>query len=134
MSLHLQVVMIIGAVLFLATTIYFIRNKGLDLYHSIMWFCGAIIILLMALFPGGMRVLTRMAGIELPSNLVFLILIAYLMITSLSLSAAVSRQHARIRRLVQQISLLENKLEKLEKQADKLQPTDADKCEEQVSL
>ena len=52
MSGRLQIVLIICSFLFLGATISYIRRKGLDLYHSIIWFLGAAILLLMAFFPG----------------------------------------------------------------------------------
>ena len=62
-----------------------------------------------------MTVLAHVAGIEIPSNLVFLIMIVYLMLTCLSLSASVSRQHARIRTLVQEAALMEKRICELER-------------------
>lgn len=116
MSVQLQLFLSICAVLFMAATISFIRNKGLDLYHSIIWFLGAAILLFMAVCPGSVTALADLAGVETPSNFVFLIQIAFLLASSLSMSAAISRQHTRIKHLVQSVAILENRLEKLEKQ------------------
>ena len=114
MSTRLQVVLIVISVLFLMIAVYFIRKKGLDLYHSIVWFAGAVILLIMACFPGISAFLAELAGVEVPSNMVFLILIGYLMVASLSLSASLSRQHARIRKLVQTVALMDNRLRELD--------------------
>ena len=114
MNLHLRLLLLIGAVLFMCLTVFYIRRKGLDLYHSIICFAGALLILLMALFPDVLEPLARWIGIQVPSNLVFLIMIAYLLCTSLSLCAVTSRQHARIRKLVQEYALLEKRVRELE--------------------
>ena len=123
MNLQLQLTLIIGSVLYLGITIYYIRCKGLDLYNSIRWFAGAVILLLLAIFPGVMQHISSFAGIVVPSNLVFLIMIAYLLVTSLSMSASISRQHERIKTLVQNNALLEERIEKLEKQLEQAQTT-----------
>ena len=68
----------------------------------------------MALFPDVLQVISRAVGIEVPSNLVFLLMIVYLLLTCLSLSASVSRQHARIRALVQNTALMEKRIRELE--------------------
>ena len=47
MSLNLQLILIAGSVLFLALTVYYIRRWGLDLYNSIRWFAGAVVLLLL---------------------------------------------------------------------------------------
>jgi len=114
MNVRLKLVLIILSVVFLFLTVHFIRKKGLDLYHSIVWIVGAVILLVMACFPETMQILSDLTGVEIPSNLVFLILIGYLMAASLSLSASLSRQHARIRRLVQSVAILENRLKQVE--------------------
>ncbi len=116
MSGKLQIVLSVCTVLFLCGTIGFIRKKGLDLYHSIVWFFGALLLLLIALFPQPVLWLTRVAGIETPSNFVFIVIITFLLITTLSLSAAVSRHHMRIKRMVQSMAILENRIESLEAQ------------------
>jgi len=115
MNIYLRILLLAGSVLFLLLTVNSIRRKNLDLYHSIRWFIGAIIILLMALFPDVLQIISRAVGIEVPSNLVFLLMIVYLLLTCLSLSASVSRQHARIRSLVQSTALMEKRIRELEK-------------------
>ena len=40
MNLHLRLLLLIGAVLFMCLTVFYIRRKGLDLYHSIICFAG----------------------------------------------------------------------------------------------
>ncbi len=114
MSIYLRILLLFGSVLFLLLTVNSIRRKNLDLYHSIRWFVLAILILLMALFPDGVELLSKAVGIEVPSNLVFFLMIAYLLQTCLSLSASVSRQHARIRALVQNTALMEERIRELE--------------------
>ena len=114
MGTRLQLFLCIAAILFFVSTVYFIRKKGLDLYRSILWFIWAGILLIMGFFPNVVRKISFAVGIETPSNFVFLILIAFLLITCLSLSASLSRQHDRIKQLVQNVAILENKLEKLE--------------------
>ena len=116
MSGKLQIVLIVSSLFFLVLTLRYIRKKGLDLYHSIQWFAGSALLLIMALFPGAVEYLAHLVGVELASNFVFLILLAYLLFTLLSLSASVSRQHDRIKRLVQAIALLEKRVEELEKE------------------
>ena len=115
MNVHLRLLLLAGAAVFFGYTLYYIRRKQLDLYHSIRWFAGAALILAMALFPGLLTLLAHAVGIDVPSNLVFLIMIVYLMLTCLSLSASVSRQHARIRTLVQEAALMEQRVRELER-------------------
>ncbi|GEM_PF-4238931 len=120
MNSHLRLLLLAGAVIFLLLTLYYIRQKHLDLYHSIRWFALAVLILVMALVPDEMEKLSRIAGIEVPSNLVFLCMIIFLILTCLSLSASVSRHHARIRTLVQQNAIQEERIRELEETVGRL--------------
>ena len=118
MNVNLRILLLLGSVLLLLLTANSIHKKNLDLYHSIRWFVSAIVILLMALFPGGVEPISKAVGIEVPSNLVFLMMIVYLLLTCLSLSASVSRQHARIRALVQDTALMEKRIRELEEKIE----------------
>ena len=84
MSLHLRILLIVGAAWFLGLTIYYIKRKHMDLYHSIRWFAGAVIILIMAVFPDLLGAITNLIGMELPSNLVFLLMILILRVSCFS--------------------------------------------------
>ncbi|MBR2764869.1 MAG: DUF2304 domain-containing protein [Blautia sp.] len=126
MNIHLRLLLLAGAAIFFGYTLYYIRKKQLDLYHSIRWFVLSALILAMALFPELLTVLAHVAGIEIPSNLVFLIMIVYLMLTCLSLSASVSRQHARIRTLVQEAALMEKRICELERRIKASEENDDD--------
>ena len=119
MSGRLQIVLVICSLLFLILTIHSIKKDGLDLYHSILWFAEAIVLLFMAAFPGAADWAAGILGIKTASNFVFTILIAFLLINSLSVSASLSRQHDRIRKLVQKEAILENRLTHLEKEYGK---------------
>ncbi len=133
MSLNLQLILIAGSVLFLALTVYYIRRWGLDLYNSIRWFAGAVVLLLLALFPGVVEHFSRWAGVEVPSNLIFLAVIAYLMITSLSLSAAVSKQHDRIKKLTQELAMAEKRIRKIEEEIGKYPVSGSGSAKEEQS-
>lgn len=115
MSIQLQLVLIIGSALFLIITVYHIRSSSLETGQSIRWFVGAVILLLLALFPDVVQYVSRWAGVEVPSNLIFMIMIAYLLVTSLSLSASISKEHAKTRKLVQDIAILEKRVKEMEK-------------------
>ena len=58
-----------------------------------------------ACFPGTVVALTAWAGIETPSNLIFLLAIVGLLGLCFSLSIIVSRQEAKLKRIIQLLSL-----------------------------
>ena len=114
MDTRLQVFLAIGAILFLGVTLHFIRRKGLDLAHSILWLFMGIVFLIIAVVPQIVTLISRWMGIEVASNAIFLVLVAFLLICAISSSASLSRHHTRIKRLVQSVALLEHRIEQLE--------------------
>ena len=112
----LQIVLALSSIAFLTMTIYFIRKKGLDLYRSLLWLFMAVLFLVLSLFPGIVSFFSRLMGIATASNAIFLIIIFFLLVVSLSMSAALSRHHMRIKRLVQSLALLERRVYMLEEE------------------
>ena len=112
----LQIVLALSSIAFLMMTIYFIRKKGLDLYRSLLWLFMAVLFLVLSLFPGIVTFFSRLIGIATASNAIFLIIIFFLLVVSLSMSAALSRHHMRIKRLVQSLALLERRVYMLEEE------------------
>ena len=112
----LQIILALSSIAFLAMTIYFIRKKGLDLYRSLLWLFMAALFLVLSLFPGIVSFISRLMGIATASNAIFLIIIFFLLVVSLSMSAALSRHHMRIKRLVQSLALLERRVYMLEEE------------------
>jgi len=112
----LQIILALSSIAFLAMTIYFIRKKGLDLYRSLLWLFMAVLFLVLSLFPGIVTFFSRLIGIATASNAIFLIIIFFLLVVSLSMSAALSRHHMRIKRLVQSLALLERRVYMLEEE------------------
>lgn len=112
----LQIILALSSIAFLMMTIYFIRKKGLDLYRSLLWLFMAVLFLVLSLFPGIVTFFSRLIGIATASNAIFLIIIFFLLVVSLSMSAALSRHHMRIKRLVQSLALLERRVYMLEEE------------------
>ena len=78
MGVQLRIFLSICALLFFVATLYYIRCKGLDLYRTILWFSGAAVLLILAIFPKPVIALASLSGVETPSNFVFLVLIGFL--------------------------------------------------------
>ena len=62
--------------------------------------------------------LTAQLGVETPSNLLFFITIVLLVLVSVQISYELSRNEAKIRRLAEEIALLEEKTRRLSEPTD----------------
>lgn len=105
LSTMLRVELVVLAVLALAVVIYAVNRRALQLKYSLLWMAIALALVVTACFPGTVVALTAWAGIKTPSNLIFLLAIVGLLGLCFSLSIIVSRQEARLKRIIQLLSL-----------------------------
>ena len=107
MFIELRVIMLVIIVIMLIFFITMLRKQKLDLKYCLVWLFGLFCIAVVCIFPGLLEYLSGLLGIEVPVNALFLICIAFLACISISLTVVVSRLSARLRKLTQNIAILE---------------------------
>lgn len=93
-----------------------LKKKKLTVRYSIIWLLSAGVLLVFAVFPYVVLVLTDLLGMAVPVNVVFLLVIAFILLLLLSLSSIVSGFAEKIKRLAQENALLEERVRRLEAQ------------------
>ena len=99
----LRIGLLLGAVCYLALILWLLKKKKLTVRYSIIWLISA-------------GVLTDLLGMAVPVNVVFLLVIAFILLLLLSLSSIVSGFAEKIKRLAQENALLEERVRRLEAQ------------------
>ena len=112
----LRVGLLLGAVCYLALILWLLKKKKLTVRYSIIWLISAGVLLVFAVFPYVVLVLTDLLGMAVPVNVVFLLVIAFILLLLLSLSSIVSGFAEKIKRLAQENALLEERVRRLEAQ------------------
>jgi hypothetical protein len=112
---------ILAAIAALITFIFVIdllRRGVLREKYAVLWlfFSGAA--LLLAIFPAILVWLTGVLGVAEPVNLLFFVTIVLLVLVSVQLSYELSRHEARIRRLAEEVALIEEQLRDMRGQGD----------------
>ena len=74
--------------------------------------------LLLAIFPAVLVWLTGILGVAEPVNLLFFVTIVLLVLVSIQLSYELSRHEARIRRLAEEVALLQEEINRQRKDGD----------------
>ena len=108
----LRIGLLLGAVCYLALILWLLKKKKLTVRYSIIWLISAGVLLVFAVF----LVLTDLLGMAVPVNVVFLLVIAFILLLLLSLSSIVSGFAEKIKRLAQENALLEERVRRLEAQ------------------
>jgi hypothetical protein len=111
--MELRVRIIIGIIIVLAF-IYIchaIKTKYIDIRHSLIWMVVAIVLLILDLFPALLEKVTVLFGFALPVNMLFFLGFCLTIIIIFSLTAKVSKMSDQVKRLTQEMALLNKEFE-----------------------
>lgn len=110
MDLTLRLWLLAGVIVYFGVILVALRKKSLTLKYSLLWMFSALLLLIIVIFPHIINGVTKLLGIASPVNTVFTIVLFLVLMILISLSVIVSKQHARIKKLIQSVALLENRL------------------------
>lgn len=105
-----QILGIVASLLTFVFVFWLLRRGSLQEKYAVLWLGVSGMALLLALFPGALRWVTTALGIETPSNLLFFVTIVLLLLVAVQLSYELSRHEARIRRLAEEVALLDEEI------------------------
>ncbi len=111
MNKILQILLIIGTILFTIFIIVKTSRKKLNYKLTLLWLCFCLFIIILAIFPQIIISTSKILHIETPVNALFLIFIFLLIVVVFYLSAELSKIQNKITILVQENSLLKKKIE-----------------------
>lgn len=109
---------IITSVVTLVFIIDLLRRGVLKEKYAALWLIVAGTALILSVFPGLLRGITDLLGVEIPANLLFFVTIVVLVLVAVQLSYELSRHEAQIRRLAEEIALQQDELKSLRKHID----------------
>ncbi len=85
---------------------HFVKKEKITVRYAIIWYLSLVVLMVFSIFPEVLGWLTSFAGMELSSNFLFVLLIAFLFFICISLTIIVSEQKEQIRKLIQEVSIL----------------------------
>lgn len=116
MSPVFQGLLIVGAILMTYYILKRIRQSKLQIEYSIFWIVFAGILLVFSIFPFLVAILTRLVGMELPVNFIFLFFILILILKSFFQTIETSALENKLKNLTQRLAIEEK--ERQEELAD----------------
>lgn len=108
MSGTLRIWLIIAALVLFAIVCVAIRRERIRVADSAFWVVFSLVIILFALFPQVAYWLAGIVGVQSPSNLVFAVIIAILILIDVASSAKISRLTAKLEKLSSNMALNED--------------------------
>ena len=118
MSVTLQLELLLGSVCLLAVIFYMLKKNLLSVKYSLLWLFFAAALILFAAVPYVVYVLRDILNIEIPVNLVFVLLFCFVLLVLLSVSVAISQLAEKAKRLAKSNALLEKRVRELENKLD----------------
>ena len=113
-----QILGAIASILTFGFVFGLMRRGVLREKYAVLWLMLSGAALVFSLVPGALRGLSDALGVETPSNLLFFITIVLLVLVAVQLSYELSRHEARIRRLAEEIALLQQRIGELPEDHD----------------
>lgn len=101
-----QILGIVAAAGTLVFVIAMLRRGILREKYAVLWLFVSLSLLVMAIAPTILEHAARLLGIAVPSNLLFLLSGVVLLLVSVQLSYEVSRLENRVRRLAEEVAIL----------------------------
>jgi hypothetical protein len=105
MSLELKIELAAIVLILLVCMIKVINKNTLKLNYSLVWLFSLFAMAFALLFPSTVDKMANLLGIKYTSNLLFFIGFILLFLISLSLTLIVSKQSARIKKIIQLTSI-----------------------------
>lgn len=99
------------ALAIVALVIEMLRRKILREKYAILWLVVGILTVVLAAFPSLLTVASSLVGVQLPSNLLFILSILLLLGVSLHLSWEISATEDKVRILAEEVAILRSQVE-----------------------
>ena len=114
-SKSLTITLIIVSLVFIIITSHFLKKEKISEKYSLLWYLFSILILLVAIFPGMFTSISQKIGFEVMSNMMIAFVVGILLLVSMALTIMIADQKKKIIMLIQEVSLLKNKVEENKK-------------------
>ncbi|MBO0487278.1 DUF2304 domain-containing protein [Vagococcus fluvialis] len=111
----LSISMIALSVAFLVLIIKLINSSTFTLEHSLMWLGTGVVMIIFSLFPSIPEYFSDLLGFETMSNFLLVMAVLFSLVQLIIFTKHITKQSHDIKRLVQELSILKEKVERKEK-------------------
>lgn len=108
---------LVGALVTLAFMVELLRRRRLREKYAALWITVAVLVMVAVAFPHLLERAADLVGITVPINLVFFVALLLLLVVCVQLSAETSSLEQENQTLAEEIALLRNRVERLERGA-----------------
>ncbi len=106
-----QIIIAFAALLLIVVLL--LRKGKLPVKYSLVWIFSAFLMIIAVCIPSVLDFFTKLLGFELASNFILSLFLGIVIFISIFLTVIVSRQSTKIKMLIQEISLLKEKIDRI---------------------
>jgi hypothetical protein len=114
MSLASYILGIVAALVTLGIVLEMLRRRRLRERHAIWWIIASLLALIAGVFPALLAQVSHLLGVAVPTNLVFFVSIAILVLVCLQHSSELTQLESKTRKLAERVALLDLRLREIE--------------------
>ncbi len=111
MDRNLRILLIVGAVATLALICSAVKRQKIQIEDSLFWVCFSGLLVVLAVFPQIAYGLSTVFGFQSPSNFVYVLIIALMLVREFRNSSKISTLKYRVDQLAQEVALDQNSRE-----------------------
>lgn len=113
--MNLYTILLFVSIFVLIFVIYKVTKNKMNIHYSLVWILWAVGMIVISIFPEIVTWITKMLGIQYPSNTIFLIFIFLIYALSFYLYLTISKHNDELVKLNYEIANLKKKINELEK-------------------
>ena len=111
----IQIISILASIFIIVFILSLIRQRKLREEYSIMWLVGSLALILFSIWRGLLDIIANLVGVVYAPAILLLIGIFFGVVMFLHFTVVLSKQADRNKSLTQELALLRNRIEELER-------------------
>lgn len=114
MNISLRLWMLIIAIFFALVVTYILKRGRMPIKYALVWYFADFIIIITSAFPNLVGAVAHFFGFDIMASFIIAMIIVILIFINIILTIIISGQNAKIKLLIQEVSLLKNKVDNKE--------------------
>ena len=115
MNVSLKIALIVIVLIYIFCILKAVKKKNMRIGYLIFWSITGVILIISLLIPNLVENISNLLGFEMPINMIFSIAIFIILYLIFDLTNLISQEQRKNTMLIQEISLLKQRVKELEK-------------------
>lgn len=111
---NLQITLCVAVICYFVIILHYLKNKMLELRYTLIWLFAGVVMGVFVFFPELLIKFVHLLGIESLMNGLFILCIGFVIILTMMLTSIASRTTMKMRKLIQEVAILEKRIRELE--------------------